>query len=156
MKTKLDFKLIPITVSEVFVKLKRPKHKKAARPENLLGFLKDVAIIIAKLLIYVINFSIVTVIVLSGFKIGLITPVYKSSPENDMDNYCPITVLPVCSKILEQCICKQLTSFLESSNLLWNHQFGFRSNRNAESAVTLLTDHIWKRWMTGNLPVPYL
>ena len=130
-----------MTVSEVFVKQKRPKHKKAAGPENLLlGFLKDVAIIIAKLLVHIINFSIATVIVPSGFKI--VTTVYKSSPENDIDNYCPITALPVCSKILKQCICKQLTGFLESNNLLSNHQFSFRSNRNIESAVTLLTDHI--------------
>ena len=34
-KTKLAFKLIPVTVSEVFVKLKKLKHKKAARPDNL-------------------------------------------------------------------------------------------------------------------------
>ena len=41
MKTKLDFKLIPVTVSEVFVKLKKLKCKKVARPGNLLpGFLK--------------------------------------------------------------------------------------------------------------------
>ena len=45
----LAFKLIPVTVSEVFVKLKKLKRKKAAGPDNLLpGFLNDVAIIIAK------------------------------------------------------------------------------------------------------------
>ena len=68
-----------------------------------------------------------------------------------MDNYSPITVLPVCSKIFEQCICKQLTYFLESNNLLSNHQFDFRSNRNTESAVTLFTDHIRKSMNDGKL-----
>ena len=144
-KTKLAFKLIPVTVSEVFAKLKKLKRKKTAGPDNLLpGFLKDIAIIIAKLLAHVINLSIATGVVLSGFKIGLITPVYKSGPKNNKDNYRPIIILPVCSKIFEQCICKQLTDFLESNNLLSNHQFSFRSNRNTESAVTLFTDHIRK------------
>ena len=100
---------------------------------------------------HVINLSIATGIVPSGFKIGLITPVYKSGPKNDMDNYCPNTVLPVCSKIFEHCICKQLNDFLESNNLLSNHQFGFRSNRNTESAVTLFTDHIRKSMNDGKL-----
>ena len=68
-----------------------------------------------------------------------------------MDNYHPINVLPVCSKIFEQCIFKQLIDFLESNNLLSNHQFSFRSNRNTESAVTLLTDHIRKSMNDGKL-----
>ena len=126
-KPKLAFKLIPVTVSEVFVKLKKLEHKKAAGPDNLpLGFLKDTFIIITKPLAHVINLSIATGIVPSGFKIGLITPVYKSGPKNDMDNYRPITLLLVCSKVFEQCICKQLSDFLESNNLLSNQQFDFR------------------------------
>ena len=137
--------MILVTVSEVFVKLEKLKRKKVAGPDNLPpGFLKHIAIIIAKPLAHVINFSIATGIVPSGFKIGLITPVYKSGPKNDMDNYRPITVLPVCSKIFEQCICKQLTDSLESKNLLSNHQFRFRLSRNTELAVTLRRSHTKK------------
>ena len=100
---------------------------------------------------HVINLSIATEIVPFGVKIGLTTPVYKRGPKHNMDSYRPIAVLPVCSKIFEQCICKQLTDFLESKNLLSNHQFGFRSNRNTESAVTLFTDHIRKSMNDGKL-----
>ena len=61
MKTKLAFKLIPVTVFEVLIKLKKLKGKKVAGPDNLPpGFLKDIAIIIAKPLAHVINLSIVT------------------------------------------------------------------------------------------------
>ena len=73
----------------------------------------------------------------------------KSGPKNDMDNYRPITVLPVFSEIFEHCICKQLTDFLELKNLLSNHQFVFRSNQNTGSAVTLFTDHIRKNMNDG-------
>ena len=99
----------------------------------------------------VINLSIATGLVPSGFKTGLITPVYKSGPKNNMDKYRPITVLPACSKIFEQCICKQLTDFIESNNLLSNHQFGFRSNRNTESGVALFTDQIRQSMNDGKL-----
>ena len=96
MKIKFAFKLIHFTVSEVFIKLKKLKCKKATRPDNLPpGFLKDVAIITAKPLAHIINLSIATGTVPSGFKIGLITPVYNRGLKNDMGNYRPITVLPV-------------------------------------------------------------
>ena len=96
MKTKFSFKLIPVTISEVFIKLKRLKCKKATGPDNPPpGFLKDVAIIIAKPLAHITNLSIATGIVPSGFKIGLITPVYNRGLKNDMGNYRPITVLLV-------------------------------------------------------------
>ena len=107
-KTKLAFKLIPITVSEVFVKLKKLKRKKAARPDNLPpGFLKDIAIIIAKPLTHVISLSIATGIEPSGFKIGLITPITKAVLKLTWTTI----VLSACFQIFEQCIFKQLTDF---------------------------------------------
>ena len=138
---------------QVMVKLKKlslnqlmalmSNYEKAAGPDNLpQGFLKDFFVIIAKPLVHVINLSIAT---------GIITPVYKSGPENDMDNYRPINVLPVCSKTFEQYICKRLTDFLKSNNLLSNQQFGFRSNRDTESAVVLFIDHIRKSMNDGKL-----
>ena len=68
-----------------------------------------------------------------------------------MDNNRPINVLAVCSKIFEKCICKHLIGFLESNNLLSNHQFGIRSNRNTELAVKRFTDHIRKSMNDGKL-----
>ena len=68
-----------------------------------------------------------------------------------MDNNRPITILPVCSKIFEKCICKHLTDFLESNNLLSNHQFGIRSNQNTELAVKRFTDHVRKSMNDGKL-----
>lgn len=149
-KTRLKFKLNPVTVNEVFVLLKGLRRKKAAGPDNLPpGFLKDIAVQIAAPLTHVINTSIRTGIVPNGFKVGKITPVYKSGPRNILDNYRPITVLPVCSKIFEKCIYKQLMQFLETNNLLSCQQFGFRSGRNTEIAVTIFVDEIRKNMNNG-------
>ena len=68
-----------------------------------------------------------------------------------MENYRPITVLPVCSKILEKCKHKQLTEFLEERKLLSSTQFGFRRKRNTELAATLLLDNIRKDMNNGLL-----
>ena len=95
-------------------------------------FLKDVALQIAEPLCHVINLSIKTGIVPSRFRIGKITPVYKSGPKNNMDNYRPITVLPASLKIFKKCIYKQFINFLESNKLLSSYQYGFRARRNTE------------------------
>ena len=68
-----------------------------------------------------------------------------------MDNYRPISVLPVCSKILEKCVHHQLTSFLEEKGLLSKCQFGFRKQRNTEQAATLFVDSIRKNMNAGKM-----
>ena len=39
-----------------------------------------------------------------------VTPVYKSVERSLMDNYRPISVLPVLSKVFERVVSKQFTS----------------------------------------------
>ena len=68
-----------------------------------------------------------------------------------MDNYRPITVLPVCSKILEKCIHNQLLTYLEDLKLLSSRQFGYRKQRNTELAATLLLDEVRENMNRGEI-----
>ena len=68
-----------------------------------------------------------------------------------MNNYRPITVLPVCSKIFEKCVHNQLITFLEENHLLSSSQFGYRKNRNTELAATLLLDDIRRNMDNGEM-----
>ena len=58
------------------------------------------------------------------------------------------SVLP---KILERIVYKQLLSHLENNGLLSSFQFGFRSKRSTELAVTYFTDIIRKEVDNGNI-----
>ena len=69
----------------------------------------------------------------------------------ELDNYRPISILPVLSKILERIVYKQLLSHLENNGLLSSFQFGFRSKRSTELAVTYFTDKIRKEVDNGNI-----
>ena len=86
-----------------------------------------------------------------AFKLGKITPIYKSGSKHEMDNYRPITVLPVCSKILEKCIHNQLLTYLEDLKLLSSRQFGYRKQRNTELAATLLLDEVRENMNKGEI-----
>jgi len=85
------------------------------------------------------------------FKTGKVTPIFKTGSKHQMDNYRPITVLPVCSKILERCIHTQLMNHLETHKLLSEHQFGFRRKRSTEIAATIFVDSIRKNIDEGKM-----
>ena len=61
-----------------------------------------------------------------------------------MDNYRPISVLPVASKILERAMQIQLLQHLDKSSQLSPFQCGFRKNHFTQDAVTYFTDCIRK------------
>ena len=61
-----------------------------------------------------------------------------------MDNYRPISVLPVVSKILERAVQIQLLQHLDKSSQLSPVQCGLRKNHSTQDAVTYFTDFIRK------------
>ena len=75
----------------------------------------------------IVNHSILQNHVPSSFKQALVTPIYKSDDPNCMGNYRPISVLPSISKPLNKVVTCQLSTYLETNNLLHNLQGGFRS-----------------------------
>jgi hypothetical protein len=56
-----------------------------------------------------------------------VTPLHKKGPRNLLNNYRPISILPVViSKVFEKVLYEQLYDYLVANNLLSHHQFGFR------------------------------
>ena len=53
-------------------------------------------------------------------------PCYKSGGKSDPNNYRPISLLPIVSKVLESIINDKMRSHLFGLNLISNNQFGFR------------------------------
>jgi hypothetical protein len=88
---------------------------------------------------------------LDSWKAAKITPIFKSGNQDLPDNYLPISILPVLSKILEKAVHSQLLDFLESNNLLVESQYGFRKHRSTKLAATLLCDDIRREMDIGNL-----
>ena len=85
------------------------------------------------------------------WKIAKVTPIHKKGNTNDYNNYRPISVLNICSKILERAVHKQLTDHPEINDLLSKTQFGYRKNRSTELATILLSDNIRKAVNEGHL-----
>ena len=88
------------------------------------------------------NQSFTVGIIPSKLKIAKIIPIHKKGDLNDINNYRPISLLPAFSKLLEKIVCKQLISFLTTENLLYRHQYGFRSKHATIHPITLLLNNI--------------
>ena len=61
-------------------------------------------------------------------KIAKIVPVFKAGNKKVLNNYRPIRILPAFSTILEKLASVRLINVLESQDILYKHQYGFRQN----------------------------
>ncbi len=75
-------------------------------------------------------------------KTAIVTPIYKSGSRNDMNNYRPISVLPIVSKIMEKIVAYQFLEYLVENNLLSPHQYGFRPKHSTTTSLIQLTEDI--------------
>ena len=118
-------------------------------------FIKDGADILAEPLASLINRCLANSRFPSAEKCSKVIPVYRSEERSILDNYRPISILPVLSKVFERVVHQQLYTYLEENNLLSKNQFGFRTNSSTQHAVTKFSDSIRqnmdKGLMTGTI-----
>ena len=77
-------------------------------------------------------------------KIAKIVPIHKKGSKLDHVNYRPISLLSVFSKIFEKVLYKRMYSFLTMNKLIYEKQFGFRSNYSTNHALISLTENLKK------------
>ena len=75
-------------------------------------------------------------------KIARIIPLFKSGDKQNVSNYRPISLLPKFSKILEKIFNNRLMNFINSNNLLYLRQYGFRKNMSTSMAIMELVENI--------------
>ena len=75
-------------------------------------------------------------------KTGRISPIYKKEDEQLLENYRPVSTLPVFGKILEKLIYQRLYSFLISKGVINENQFGFRKGHSTSHALNYSVEHI--------------
>ena len=68
-------------------------------------------------------------------KLAKITPLHKKGATDDPQNYRPISILPVFSKVVEKVLCSQLLHYFERNSLFSNNQFGFRRHKSTIDAI---------------------
>ena len=116
---------------------------KAAGPDNIpASMIKDTAEELAAPISFLVNKSFEAGVFPTAEKSAKVTPLYKSGERNSFNNYRPISVLNVISKVVEKLVFIQLSDYFEKNDLLTECQYGFRRGRSTQHAVTKLVDNV--------------
>ena len=93
---------------------------------------------------HIINRSLESGIVPDQLKIANVIPIYKASDPDRLQNYRPISLLPAFSKLIEKIMYNKVMSFLNSNNILYKHQYGFRPKHSTIHPILHLINHCAK------------
>ena len=78
----------------------------------------------------------------TAWKEARVMPIHKQNSKSDKNNYRPISVLPVLSKIFERHLHNSLSAFLKDNNLLYSLQSAFRKYHLMETALIEIVDRM--------------
>ena len=144
MKGRIDqsMAILPVVQDEVEKIIKGLKESSAGWDLIDCKVVKQTYMSFIKPLTHVMNLSLMTGIVPLELKVARVIPIFKSGETNVFTNYRPVSVLPLFSKILERLMYNRLLTFINKNDILYKHQFGFRSNHSPNLALIMLVDKI--------------
>ena len=117
---------IVVTEPEVLDLIKCIDPSKATGPDGISPrLLKEAGMSIVPSLTRLFNLSLSTAKVPSNWKKANVIPIHKKDEKNLTNNYRPISLLSVVSKLLERVVFKHVFNFLNEHELLTKFQSGF-------------------------------
>ena len=132
----------PASWSEVVKIIKKLKNTGNKILDIHPSVLKDNMILFGYQFMVLYNLSLEKVMFPNLLKIARVSPAHKSGDTNIIDNYRPISSLPLFSKIFERLTLDRMESFICRNNILTPCQFGFRRGRSTSLAIIKLVSHV--------------
>lgn len=128
--------LVPISPFEVMQQIHSLKNKKSCGCDNIATYFVILAAnVLANPLSILLNYSFEFGIFPECLKTAKIIPIFKSGDKNEINNYRPISILSIFSKILEKLIAIRTRKFLEKHSILMPTQYGFRPMHSTSHAM---------------------
>ena len=132
----------PTCVSEFKNKLSGMQSKNSCGLDEIpMSILKLSSDNILLILCHIFNLSLGQGKFINEFKKAKIIPVHKKGSKTDINNYRPISLLPVMSKILERIF---YVVIFEPSGFFHQYQFGFRKKHSTSNALTVIIENVTK------------
>ena len=115
--------------------------------------LKSIQEPLIPILCIIINQSLINGVFPSKLKLAKVKPLYKKDDASQFENYRPISLLPVISKVFEKVVHKQVYDYFVSNNLFFRNQYGYRKYHSTEHAALELVDRIYESLDKGEIPI---
>ena len=121
------------------------KVSKATGMDNLPAkILKISSYLIAPSLTAIFNMSLKSGIYIDEWEMAWVIPIYKFENRSKCENYRPISILPIISKVFEREVINQIYKYLNENSLISKFQSGFRPKYGTDSALVPICD----QWLT--------
>ena len=115
---------------------------KATGPDKISALmLKKTATSIAPSVTSLFNQSLKEGRVPLEWKLSHVVPIPKQSPANSPDNYRPVSLLSILSKVLERHVYNVIADHLDETHPISDCQWGFRAGRSTVGALLATTSH---------------
>ena len=150
---KCSFSLKSLTPEEVSKIIAGLKNSKSTGMDFIdTWVVKLIAKEILPALTHIVNLSISQGEFPHSWKISKVVPLLKKGDPLLSQNYRPVALLPIFSKILERAIFLQLVNYLESNKLLNPNHHGCRQGHNTTTALLQMCDQ-WLEEVDSDLMV---
>ena len=114
------------------------KVHKSPGPDDLSPrVLREAACFISPVLCFIYNQSLSTGTLPDDWRIANIFALHKKGSKDNPENYRPISLTSVCSKLLEHIVYSSISRFLDSNNILTPNQHGFRQGHSCTTQLIL-------------------
>ena len=129
-----EFEFQPVTYDQVLKEIKCLRSDCSAGYDNLpVSLIKPIADHLASPLTHIINSGIAENTFHQQWKIGKVTPIPKTEQSTTPDQFRPVTVLPILSKLFERLMAKQIVDYIEQHQIYKQTQSGFRKRHSTET-----------------------
>ena len=140
----------PVSELEIIKLINSLKTKNSSGPDLLSNkMIKMEKFAFARLMKPLINASIAEGIFPESLKCATVIPIFKKGLTSNLNNYRPIALLPVMSKVFEKVLNDQLTSIIEGG-FIDENQFGFRRAHSTEDALLKFANTVQKELAANN------
>jgi sarcosine oxidase/L-pipecolate oxidase len=134
---------VEFTHDEVYSALMSLDISKACGYDGISAhFIKLCACSLSEYLADLFNLSLSTGSIPSDWKIHQIVPIFKAGNRHNVENYRPISLLCIISKVLESLVYSKVIHFVKDK--LCDNQFGFLPGRSSASQLLLSFSSIFK------------
>ena len=131
-----------VSSDDIYKIITQINPNKASGIDNISGkFLIDGAELLANPICQIVNLSMI-----SRFpkecKMAKVKPLHKKGAKTNPQNYRPISLLPLISKVIERIVLDQVNKYLMAHSILFKYQSGFRSSHSVNTCLSQLSNQI--------------
>ena len=142
--------LIPPDVNEVETIIMLLSNAAPGYDDIPASVLKSCSHVFIEPLVHILDLSFSQGVFPMELKIAKVVPLHKSEDKMLLNNYRPVSILPVFSKIFEKLMYNRIIDYIDKQNILYENQFGFRKKHSTNMALIVLIDKILKNLDSGN------